>query len=159
MTPGLSFFCHVSVTQSTYRARSPKQSENTMLLRETPARRRSRLTSSILGILLGLGLLAQGAGALELGAEDFDVARAVTCVMVQDALGYLDPQTYDTLLDDMLGPLGEVQGDVVYATAIGYFDGMMFGIAAGDERQIQQRLREFNASGRCSLPVASQRAL
>lgn len=92
--------------------------------------------------------------ALVLGAEELAAARAVTCVLAQDALGYLSEDQFDTLLDGALEDFDETQGDIIYAKALGYVDGLMFGLPEGDERRVNERLRRFNASSACTRRVS-----
>ena len=40
--------------------------------------------------------------------------------------------------------------DVIYAQALGYFDGLMFGIPAGDDREVSARLQEYLSSAACT---------
>ncbi|WP_144244403.1 hypothetical protein [Pseudohaliea rubra] len=103
-----------------------------------------------------LGLfLAQGARALSLGPDEFVAARQVTCILAQDALGYLGEDAFNTLLDGALENFDDGQGDVIYAKALGYFDGLMFGIPAGDDALVSERLRAYNQSQACSGLVVS----
>ena len=93
--------------------------------------------------------------ALALGPKEFAAAEEVACVMAQDALGYLAEEDYNGLLDQVLSDFEAETGDVVYAKAVGYFDGLMFGIPESDQRLVQERLREFNASRACTRLVSS----
>ena len=105
---------------------------------------------------LCLGLfLAQGARALSLGPDEFVAAREVTCILAQDALGYLGEEDFNALLDSALESFDATQGDVIYAKALGYFDGLMFGIPGGDDALVSDRLRAFNQSQACSGLVVS----
>ncbi|MHA7816803.1 MAG: hypothetical protein ACX93N_10025 [Pseudohaliea sp.] len=113
-----------------------------------------RALAPLAAIALGL-FLAQGARALSLGPDEFVAAREVTCILAQDALGYLREDDFNTLLDGALESFDEGQGDVIYAKALGYFDGLMFGIPDGDEGQVSERLRAFNQSQACSGLVVS----
>ncbi|MFN2287998.1 MAG: hypothetical protein ABR578_06650 [Chromatocurvus sp.] len=93
--------------------------------------------------------------ALALGPKEFAAAEEVACVMAQDALGYLSDTAFNELVDAALSDFDAEVGDVVYAKAVGYFDGLMFGIPDSDERQVQERLREFNGSRACTQLVSS----
>ncbi len=90
------------------------------------------------------------AGALELGAEDFVAAREMTCVLAQESLGYLSDEEYGALAGEVLADYDQAQSDVVYAQALGYFDGLMFGLPESNEREISARLQSFLASAACT---------
>lgn len=95
------------------------------------------------------------AQALALGPKEFAAAEEVACVMAQDALGYLSENDYNDLIDQALSDFEVATGNVVYAKAVGYFDGLMFGIPESNQRLVQERLREFNASRACTRLVSS----
>lgn len=113
-----------------------------------------RIVSITCGLLLSL-LLSSGVQALALGPKEFAAAKSVACVMAQDSLGYLSEDDYNDLVDQVLSDFEEEAGDVVYAKAVGYFDGLMFGIPESDQRLVQERLREFNTSRACTRLVSS----
>lgn len=113
-----------------------------------------RTTSLIGGFLLSL-LLSSSVQALALGPKEFAAARSVACIMAQDSLGYLSEDDYTDLIDQVLSEFDGEASDVVYAKAVGYFDGLMFGIPESDRRLVQERLREFNASRACTRLVSS----
>ncbi len=106
--------------------------------------------SFTVGLALVLASLSLNAGALELGAEDFVAAREMTCVLAQDSLGYLSDDEYADMAESILGDYDQAQTDVVYAQALGYFDGLMFGLPETDDREIGARLQAFVASGACT---------
>ena len=106
------------------------------------------------GLLLSL-LLASGAQALALGPREFAAAKAVACVMAQDSLGYLSENDFNDLVDQALADFEDDAGDVIYAKAVGYFDGLMFGIPESDQELVQARLRQFNTSRVCTRLVSS----
>jgi hypothetical protein len=97
-----------------------------------------------------LALAANTASALELGAEDFAAARDMTCVLAQESLGYLSEDEYAEMAESVLEGYTQEGGDVIYAQALGYFDGLMFGLADSDARQINARLQEYLASSACT---------
>lgn len=113
-----------------------------------------RIVSVIGGLLLSL-LLSSMAQALALGPKEFAAAKNVACVMAQDSLGYLSAEDFNDLVDQALSDFDSETGDVVYAKAVGYFDGLMFGIPESDQRLVKQRLREFNGSRACTRLVSS----
>lgn len=110
---------------------------------------------SIIGGLLLAITVSSGAQALALGPKEFAAAKSVACVMAQDSLGYLSEDDFNDLIDQVLSDFDGESGDVVYAKAVGYFDGLMFGIPESDQRLVQERLREFNASRACTRLVSS----
>ncbi|MDJ0878196.1 MAG: hypothetical protein QNI86_06265 [Halieaceae bacterium] len=101
-----------------------------------------------LAIILGTSPLA--VSALELGAEDFVAAREMTCVLAQESLGYLSDDEYAEMAEAILSDYDQAQTDVIYAQALGYFDGLMFGLPESDEREIGARLQSFVASSACT---------
>ena len=98
-------------------------------------------------------LLSTQASALSLGPDEFASAKRLTCVLAQDSLGYLGEGDYEHMIDDVLDDYEPAEGDVVYAKALGYFDGLMFGLPAGDSSQINARLQEFLGSQACTQLV------
>lgn len=106
------------------------------------------------GVLLSL-LLTSGVQALALGPKEFAAAKTVACVMAQDSLGYLSENDFNDLVDQALADFEDDAGDVIYAKAVGYFDGLMFGIPESDRELVQARLRQFNTSRVCTRLVSS----
>lgn len=100
-------------------------------------------------------VLASGAQALALGPKEFAAAKNVACIMAQDSLGYLTEADFNDLVDEALSDFDGEEGNLVYAKAVGYFDGLMFGIPESDQQLIQDRLRQFNASRACTQLVSS----
>ncbi len=88
--------------------------------------------------------------ALALGPDDFAAAKRLSCVLAQDSLGYLSEDDYAALTDEVLEEYDATDGDVIYAKALGYFDGLMFGIPEQDAAGIQSRLRSFVDSHACA---------
>ncbi|MAL96622.1 MAG: hypothetical protein CME40_16235 [Haliea sp.] len=99
---------------------------------------------------------AQPVLALALGPDEFAAARRLTCVLAQDSLGYLSEHDYAELTEEVLGELEGASGDVVYAKALGYFDGLMFGISEQDDQAVARRLRSYLDSHACSSLTAVQ---
>ena len=110
---------------------------------------------SVLQLSLAAALLVGSnlSQALALGPDEFTAARQLTCVLAQDSLGYLSESQYDERVGDVLDDFNEVDGDVIYAKALGYFDGLMFGIPERDQRQINARLQSFVESQACTQIV------
>ncbi len=98
-------------------------------------------------------LLASQARALALGPEDFAAAKQLTCVLAQESLGYLSDEDFASLTNEVLEDYDASQSDVVYAKALGYFDGLMFGLPEADAAVINQRLRSFLESQACTRLV------
>ncbi|MEM0953385.1 MAG: hypothetical protein AAGI24_04520 [Pseudomonadota bacterium] len=88
--------------------------------------------------------------ALELGPEDFVAARSMTCVLAQESLGYLSEDEYAEMAESVLSDYDQAEGDVIYAQALGYFDGLMFGLIESDESEISSRLQDFVSSAACT---------
>ncbi|MFV0478571.1 MAG: hypothetical protein ACK5ME_12175 [Parahaliea sp.] len=109
----------------------------------------------IFQFVLGLLLLANIAQvqALSMGPDEFAAARQLTCVLAQDSLGYLSEDDFVVLADDVLADYDTSGGDVIYAKALGYFDGLMFGLPAGDQKRINARLHSFLESHACTSIV------
>ncbi|MBN7797965.1 hypothetical protein [Parahaliea mediterranea] len=93
------------------------------------------------------------ASALALGPDEFVAARQLTCVLAQDSLGYLSADDFSDLTEEVLADYEQADGDVIYAKALGYFDGLMFGLPESDSSQIQARLRSFLESQACTRVV------
>lgn len=94
--------------------------------------------------------------ALSLGPDEFAAAKRLTCVLAQESLGYLSDSDYQELTGDVLDDFEAEASDVVYAKALGYFDGLMFGIAEDDNRAVAGRLRSYLDSQACSSLVGVQ---
>ncbi|QIB67239.1 hypothetical protein [Kineobactrum salinum] len=103
--------------------------------------------------LILLTLLSSRASALALGPEEFAAAKRLSCVLAQDSLGYLTEKDYQQLTDEVLDEFEAEQGDVIYAKALGYFDGLMFGIPEQDDAGVTARLQSFVASQACTMVV------
>ena len=88
--------------------------------------------------------------ALELGPEDFIAARSMTCVLAQESLGYLSEEEYAEMAEAVLADYDQAEGDVIYAQALGYFDGLMFGLVESDEGEINARLQDYISSAACT---------
>lgn len=106
-----------------------------------------------LSVWVLLAGLAGRSYALALGPEEFASARQLTCVLAQSTLGYLGQDDYADRVDEVLGAYDEADADVVFAKALGYYDGLMFEIPADDERQIGSRLERFLESQACTQLV------
>jgi hypothetical protein len=97
-----------------------------------------------------LTCLSQSASALALGPEDFLAARSMTCVLAQESLGYLSEDEFSEAAESIMTGYDQSEGDVIYAKAIGYFDGLMFGLPANDPSAVAERLQQFLSSKACT---------
>ena len=108
----------------------------------------NRISLCIAGLVLSLN--GMSVKALELGPEDFLAARHMTCVLAQESLGYLSEDEFAEAAESIMNGYDQAEGDIIYAKAIGYFDGLMFGLPASDDREISARLQQFLASKSCT---------
>lgn len=103
---------------------------------------------------LGLGLLlvfgSTQAVALAMGPDEFAAARMLTCVLAQETLGYLSEQQYAEETEAVLQGFDQAESDVIYAKAIGYYDGLMFGLPASDQGAVNARLQSYINSQACT---------
>ena len=97
--------------------------------------------------------LALDAVALSLGAEEFRGAQQLTCVMAEDALGYIDSESYDERMGEILDRYDEGAADAVYAKALGYIEGLMFGVDEGDRGGQRDRYLSLFNSKSCSAAL------
>jgi hypothetical protein len=85
------------------------------------------LVSRFLLLLVLVGGTGQ-ATALSLGPEEFAASTQLTCVLAQESLGYLSEDEYGSLTHNVLADFDASESDAIYAKALGYIDGLMFGI-------------------------------
>lgn len=90
------------------------------------------------------------AQALTLSSVELDTAAQLSCVLADDALGYLNEDQFNDRFDEVVGDLSEAQVDVAYAKALGYIDGLLFGVTAGSADIANGRLESYSNSGRCA---------
>ena len=106
---------------------------------------------NIKSILLSLSLLASGpALALSLAPEEFHASRQLACVLAEQSLGYLSEEEYGERTHKVLDGFQDSERDAILAKALGYYDGLMFSVAADDARQVNDRLESFVSSDNCS---------
>jgi hypothetical protein len=107
-------------------------------------------SAAILGLLSGTP-----ATALSLNSAELAAAKQLGCVLADDALGYLNEQQFNDLFDAAVENFSDDQVDVVYAKALGYIDGLLFGVPSGADTEASGRLQAFSNSDACSrfLPV------
>ncbi len=107
--------------------------------------------SAIISFAVLLSTLSLQAQSLALGPDEFVASRNLTCVLAQESLGYLTDEEYAQLTQDVLDGYDQEESDVIYAKALGYYDGLMFGLPASDESVIGERLQEFVESQACTM--------
>lgn len=93
------------------------------------------------------------AQSLALGAAELHAAKALGCVLAEDALGYLTEEQFNERFDDVVDGLSDATTDVVYAQALGYIDGLLFGISGDNPQEAMSRLESLSNSQTCSRPV------
>ena len=103
--------------------------------------------TAVLGVFLGLS--CQQAGALSLAPGEFQASRELACVLAEQSLGYLSEDEYGERAHSVLDGFEESERDNILAKALGYYDGLMFAIPAGDTQQVSERLESFVASASC----------
>ena len=108
------------------------------------------MKASILMPAVLAAALSANAQSLALGPDEFVAARNLACVLAQESLGYLAGDEYAELTDDVLDGYSEQEVDVIRAKALGYYDGLMFGLPA-DEQRVNDRLQEFVESRACTV--------
>ena len=113
------------------------------------------VVSAALGI--ALAVISTSASALALGPEDFLAARSMTCVLAQESLGYLSEDEFASAAESIMEGYDQAEGDVIYAKAIGYFDGLMFGLPANDSAAISDRLQQFLTSSACTRLTGAEK--
>ncbi|GEM_PF-6157971 len=97
-----------------------------------------------------VALISGPVQALTLSSAELAAAERLGCVLADDALGYLNEDQFNERFDNAVEGFGEAQIDVIYAKALGYIDGLLFGVSSGDEREAGSRLHSYRSSGRCA---------
>lgn len=105
-------------------------------------------TRSLLSSIL-LVAACQQASALSVAPEEFFASRQMACVLAEQSLGYLSEEEYGLRTHTILDEFDESERDSILAKALGYYDGLMFEVAAEDHQQVAQRLELFVASKTC----------
>jgi len=91
--------------------------------------------------------------ALTLSPAHLEAAERLGCVLADDALGQLDEAQFNRRFDAAVRGFDDRAVDVIYAKALGYVDGLLFGASMGPEAE--QRLRAFAGSSSCTARAAS----
>ena len=92
--------------------------------------------------------------SLSLGPDEFVAAERLTCVLAQQSLGYLNDKEYADMTEQVLDDYGQEQSDVIYAKALGYYHGLMFGINTHNESELSSRTQLFLNSQACTLDAS-----
>ena len=90
------------------------------------------------------------AQALTLSSAELAAAQQLGCVLADDALGYLDENQFNARFDDVVESFSDEQVDVIYAKALGYIDGLLFGVPSGEGHVASRRLESFSNSESCA---------
>jgi hypothetical protein len=108
---------------------------------------------SVVAILAVSAVLSPLAQALALGAAELHASKALSCVLADDALGYLGEEQFNEAFDTVVDGFSDEAVDVIYAKALGYIDGLLFGLSAGDQAEAMLRLQNLSSSQTCSRAV------
>ncbi len=82
---------------------------------------------SLFALLLAASMPLQ---ALTLSPDHLAAAESLSCVLAEDALGYLDEDQFNSRFDASVTGFNEQAVDVIYAKALGYIDGLLFGVSS-----------------------------
>lgn len=105
------------------------------------------LRTAVLAAALILAPLAQ---ALSIGGAELRASRALSCVLAEDALGYLLEEQFTERFDAVVEGFSEGTVDIIYAKALGYIDGLLFGVSAEQRDEAMRRLQELSSSRACT---------
>lgn len=94
-------------------------------------------------------LASKQASALALAPEEFHASRLMACVLAEQSLGRLSAEQYGERAHAVLDGFDEAERNSILAKALGYYDGLMFSIAADDREQVKDRLEAFVFSSSC----------
>ncbi|MEO1081670.1 MAG: hypothetical protein AAFY29_19085 [Pseudomonadota bacterium] len=99
-------------------------------------------------------MCASAAQALSLSPAHLNAAERLSCVLADDALGFISESQFNERFDDAVRGFDNKGVDIIYAKALGYVDGLLFGARAGEEAT--QRLQALSGSDVCSVQTASK---
>ncbi|WOJ95633.1 hypothetical protein R0137_10245 [Congregibacter brevis] len=108
---------------------------------------------SALLLSLVMGVFSLPTQALTLSSVELNAAAHLGCVLADDALGYLTEDQFNSRFDEAVGDLSEAQVDVIYAKALGYIDGLLFGLSSGEMDIANSRLESYSNSDACAYGV------
>lgn len=101
-------------------------------------------------IALILSFVASAAHSLSLAPEEFSASRQLACVLAEQSLGYLSEDEYGARTHTVLDGFDDLERDNILSKALGYVDGLMFAIDAGDHAEVDARLESFVGSDSCA---------
>lgn len=119
---------------------------------------RSNLCFALAACTFVLAVSAMPTSALSLGAAELLASKQLGCVLAEDALGHLSENQFNERFDDVVEGFSAPQTDVIYAQALGYIDGLLFGLDGAATVEAESRLRSYANSEYCAAgvsPVAS----
>ncbi len=90
------------------------------------------------------------ASALTLSSAELAASQLLGCVLADDALGYLTEDQFNDRFDETVEDFSDEQVDVIYAKALGYIDGLLFGVSSGDASEASRRLLTYSSSETCA---------
>ncbi len=94
--------------------------------------------------------------ALTLSPDHLAAAESLSCVLAEDALGYLDEDQFNSRFDASVMGFNEQAVDVIYAKALGYIDGLLFGVSSEAADEASRRLEAYSDSSRCGASAAAR---
>ena len=100
--------------------------------------------------------LAAPLQALTLSGDHLVAAESLSCVLADDALGYLDEQQFNDRFDASVVGFDDQAVDIIYAKALGYIDGLLFGVSPEASEEASLRLEAYSQSSRCAASAASR---
>ena len=99
---------------------------------------------------LAMAVFSLPSQALTLSSVELNAAAHLGCVLADDALGYLNEDQFNSRFDEAVGDLPDAQVDVIYAKALGYIDGLLFGLSSGEMDIANSRLESYSNSEACA---------
>jgi len=114
------------------------------------------MARTLLALFTVAVLSASPAYALTLSGEHLAAAEDLSCVLAEDALGRLDEQQFNRRFDAAVLGFDEASVDVIYAKALGYIDGLLFGLSEEARGEAAGRLERFSQGPQCASRLASR---
>lgn len=106
-------------------------------------------------LTLAAALFCSSVHALTLSSAELDAAAQLGCVLAEDALGYLNEDQFNDRFDTVVSDFSESQVDVIYAKALGYIDGLLFGLSSSDSAVAAKRLEAYSNSNNCGFGMSA----